>query len=552
MLCTRSILRIPGFAALAILLALSACPRHAAPTARFSAAPRSGPAPLAVTFIDESTPGTASVNAWLWEFGDGNTSGEQNPVHTYAEGGVYTVSLTVSTDDGEDTWTEADYIVAEESGEGEGEGELFVEVPDPLAEVNPVFTLGAAAAPAAGQSVPDADFGLSQTRVTQTLKVRHEYSRHDPFNADQSMIVLQNTGTGDWFVYRTSSIPYDKAAQQVTQLSMEEPRWDPDDPNLLWGSTEFRVITMDMNHPENDPVVVKDFASDPAIQPILAANPDLYHITMKDEGESSADKRFWAFILQGSAEDYRARYLFTWDRQTDDVLGVYTIPLNESEIDWVGMSVNGQWVLIGGMDTNTGNIIGLTMADKQFTQFHRIDFSTAHADVGLDIDGNEVVVMQNVRTDYIDLIPVSLSTQPILESGGSYTGTNRTPLVKLNYASGPNGFNSGVHISCNTAGYCVVSTAIESTQPAQNWLDRKIILVQLDAAHPRAFYLAKVYGDDDAYWEETHGTITKDGKKVLWATNWGLNPGQENVWDMMLSMPAGWQQALDKAVPVLR
>jgi len=32
---------------------------------------------------------------WLWDFGDGNTSDEQNPVHSYDDYGVYTVNLTV-------------------------------------------------------------------------------------------------------------------------------------------------------------------------------------------------------------------------------------------------------------------------------------------------------------------------------------------------------------------------------------------------------------------------------------------------------------------------
>jgi PKD repeat protein len=42
--------------------------------------------------------GSSSASGWSWDFGDGNVSTEQNPVHTYAEDGTYVVSLT--TDDG--------------------------------------------------------------------------------------------------------------------------------------------------------------------------------------------------------------------------------------------------------------------------------------------------------------------------------------------------------------------------------------------------------------------------------------------------------------------
>ncbi len=45
-----------------------------------------------VTFTSTSINGTSFV----WDFGDGNTSTEQNPTHTYASSGNYTVLLTVS------------------------------------------------------------------------------------------------------------------------------------------------------------------------------------------------------------------------------------------------------------------------------------------------------------------------------------------------------------------------------------------------------------------------------------------------------------------------
>lgn len=52
------------------------------------------------TFTDESSDEDGDVVGWLWDFGDGETSTQQNPVHTYATAGTYTVTLTV-TDDGD-------------------------------------------------------------------------------------------------------------------------------------------------------------------------------------------------------------------------------------------------------------------------------------------------------------------------------------------------------------------------------------------------------------------------------------------------------------------
>gem|GEM_PF-4537706 len=36
------------------------------------------------------------INQWAWNFGDGSTSSEKNPVHVYNDPGQYTVSLTVT------------------------------------------------------------------------------------------------------------------------------------------------------------------------------------------------------------------------------------------------------------------------------------------------------------------------------------------------------------------------------------------------------------------------------------------------------------------------
>ncbi len=82
------------------------------PTADFSGTPASGDAPLAVTFTDLSTAGTAPITAHLWAFGDGGTSTATNPSHTYATPGTYTVALTVTTADGVDTESKANYIEA--------------------------------------------------------------------------------------------------------------------------------------------------------------------------------------------------------------------------------------------------------------------------------------------------------------------------------------------------------------------------------------------------------------------------------------------------------
>lgn len=51
-----------------------------------------------------------NITSWLWNFGDGATSTQQNPSHTYTAAGTYNVSLTVVGSTGTDTETKNGYI----------------------------------------------------------------------------------------------------------------------------------------------------------------------------------------------------------------------------------------------------------------------------------------------------------------------------------------------------------------------------------------------------------------------------------------------------------
>ncbi|MBI1222528.1 MAG: PKD domain-containing protein [Bacteroidetes bacterium] len=69
---------------------------YAPPQADFSLkTPPSGCAPVNVTFQDNSQSGTNSIVSYLYDFGDGQVSSQQNPSHTYNSTGKYNVSLEV-------------------------------------------------------------------------------------------------------------------------------------------------------------------------------------------------------------------------------------------------------------------------------------------------------------------------------------------------------------------------------------------------------------------------------------------------------------------------
>ena len=65
-------------------------------------------------FTDASIKGDSNISGWAWDFGDEMTSTDQNPTHNYTAVGTYTVTLTVTDDDGFTDTTTVEVTVVEE------------------------------------------------------------------------------------------------------------------------------------------------------------------------------------------------------------------------------------------------------------------------------------------------------------------------------------------------------------------------------------------------------------------------------------------------------
>jgi PKD repeat protein len=87
-------------------------PSDLAPTADFSEDVNTSCNGL-VSFQDQST---LFPTSWLWDFGDGNTSSLQNPVHQYFSAGTYNVKLTAANANGSNQLTKNSLVTVSFSG----------------------------------------------------------------------------------------------------------------------------------------------------------------------------------------------------------------------------------------------------------------------------------------------------------------------------------------------------------------------------------------------------------------------------------------------------
>jgi PKD repeat protein len=77
------------------------------PLTEFFADTRTGDPPLTVKFHDYTS---GNPSSWFWQFGDGATSTEKDPVHTYSSEGYYNTTLTSENGFGTDTLTRTHHI----------------------------------------------------------------------------------------------------------------------------------------------------------------------------------------------------------------------------------------------------------------------------------------------------------------------------------------------------------------------------------------------------------------------------------------------------------
>ena len=91
-------------------------PSQYAPVADFTYSPSNPGTYETVTFTDQSSDSDGTVVGWSWNFGDGDTSADRNPLHQYSAAGNYTIILTVTDDDGNTDSTSRSVTVVAPSG----------------------------------------------------------------------------------------------------------------------------------------------------------------------------------------------------------------------------------------------------------------------------------------------------------------------------------------------------------------------------------------------------------------------------------------------------
>lgn len=389
------------------------------------------------------------------------------------------------------------------------------------------------AMPAKGAAAKDL-FHTEITRITDaadgTYKtgIQNEYSRSDPENADGTRLILR-ANEGGFHLYDGAGKPVKDLSAIQAGTQEPEPRWDAKLPNVFYYLSGMELRTYDTN--DDSSKVVHDFAAD---------FPGGKTITTGSEGDASTDRRvFCLMVLDANAEPFAA---LSYDRTIDKVVWKQSGGFPDS-IDWVSSDANGKHCVVGYADgdgdgkTPPFDSFPLDLAKKVSLPAG----ATGHADVALDADGKDVIVYQNVDTDYVAMADLTTGVE--------------TELVSI-----PFGTNSdiGLHFSGNAVGapgWVLVSTYGSKNPPAgsnHSWMDNQVFMLEL-VANPRVWRIGHTHSftsvnppSDKAYFAEAFATINAKGNRVYFGSNWGDLSKKDYTDTYRIPLPSYWPVNMPK------
>ena len=232
--------------------------------------------------------------------------------------------------------------------------------------------------PALHKPFVDPVFGTTIVRITDASqvrgvnRVRHYYSKMNPFNADETR-AIPFSGDGGKHLYDTRSW---KPIKDLRVASSDpEIQWHPSDPNL------FYYLDFENNSPNVRAMYRYDIRTDRRV--LL---PDLSEYeTARGRLEGNLDREGRYYAMLGYKDKGKQIEAFVYDLRNDCVSR--RVPVTgKMAADWISVSQSGRYVVLMGGDRSR-------VYDVEMNHLRDLPLgSFGHADLCLTADGRDVMV----------------------------------------------------------------------------------------------------------------------------------------------------------------
>lgn len=380
---------------------------------------------------------------------------------------------------------------------------------------------------------------------------RHEYSRRQAFNCDNTRFITQAL-SGHWYLYNATTmarLPGGRTAAGAGNDALGlpdnswwftgdcEPIWHPTDPSKIWvtGQNGAGGIWYEFDTVNKTRTVLFNIMNKMAGIGFTGAT----FIGFMGEGRPSDDGEWWGMGVQDSTSEFIG--FLKYRRSTDTV--VWSVATTNKPNN-VSTSRSGSHVVVGWangneLDLNACRAASVhatngTRAYSDATNFVQINYYNEHGDEALNEAGEDI---------YVSICINSVKMND--EVGGGFLYARRLSDGQVTqFFRGDQG-NSGAwhfsgHASRARPGWVLCSKYVGTT--VNIWNDLEIMAVRVKngsydlrriAQHQSTYSSAQ----GDAYWTEPHATINADGTRIMFTSNFGNTAGPCE--DYMLGL-ASW------------
>lgn len=373
-----------------------------------------------------------------------------------------------------------------------------------ISDKDQVISIPESVEPELGVWFEDLAFETKIKRITDASKHRIPvYSKTQPWNADGSLMILYQTGGGGHYLYSGTTyeevgpLPNRYDGNKYSPGDLENIWWHPEDPNIL-------IYPSNPSNSPNTPSIVRNNIKTNVIEIIREfpeySDGDKYAFGAMGEGNMSNDARMVALRgKNGSGNDE----FFAYD-MIDDIKYESKV-ISEQDVgqygpDWVSISPSGKYIVI--------NAVVYGVYDLNMNLLRIIDIPGGHADMAIDVDGEDVIVLIDHDSPKAPrLVKVRLSDGEMTDL--MYKASNQSW-----------GF-VGTHISCRNSklpGWAYISTVDGAGNDAPFY--REVYRVKMDGSK-EVGRIAHHRSTGDPYWSEPHVAVNWDGTKLIWGSNWG-------------------------------
>lgn len=377
----------------------------------------------------------------------------------------------------------------------------------------------------AGTSFVDPVFGATIRRVSNRSdaggRETHVYSQLQAFSSDNAYLLL---GSDNGFLVRRLSDF--SIVEGLDASDWNCPRWHPAQPHV--------IIHYDGNNTGmGDTLVRVQFTNvDTLITTTVFTFPPEYNVVFVNQSwdEISRDGRWMAGIVASLYEngDQKEQFIFAFDIQNNRLGAVVSLsslyegngcPCQKDPTygkllpDWIGVSPLGRYIVLQWSDGTT-RCKGLETWDLRTGNFvGRVYDGHQHGDLGVDVDGT---------TEYFITFEMEggpVHGQPSIGKRvlpGNDTVAQPTHLMPINWGLGQ-------HISCRGPnGTVLVTCGVDPFNNTWEPFEDELFFVRTNGSVLRFVHTRS---SACGYWSQPHASISRDGRYVVFASDWCFGRG---------------------------